>query len=127
MLLGAVVGASLALPSSAHACGVTGLAFHRPVGETTGTLAWQIPGGPRPRSYEVYRDGRKVGETAGRSLTVEARPGRRYVFSVRVIDANGLPLPCVTHLKQEVRLHPPFRTPGLAVRHADGTFEKGLQ
>lgn len=115
MLLGAVVAAGLALPSGAHACGVTGLVFTRPVGETTGTLAWQIPSGPRPSSYQVYRDGRKVGETAGRSLTVEARPGHRYVFSVRVIDANGLPLPCVTRLKQEVRFNPPSRTPGLAV------------
>ena len=105
----------MALPGGAHACGVTDLVFNRTVGETTGTLAWQAPDGPRPRSYEVYRDARKVGETAGRSLAVEVRPGRRYVFSVRVIDANGLSLPCLTHLKRGVRFHPPFRTPGLAV------------
>jgi spore germination protein YaaH len=111
----AVAAAIFALPGSATACGVAGLAFHRTVGERTGTLSWQIPKGARRNSYAVFRDDRKLGETAGRSFAVGVRPGRRYVFAVQAIDANGQADPCVARLKQEVRFHPPSRPPGLAV------------
>jgi spore germination protein YaaH len=114
-LLCAVATATFALPASATACGVAGLAFHRTVGERTGTLSWRMPEGARPDSYVVFRDDRKLGETAGRSFAVEVTPGRRYVFAVQALDTNGQAQPCIARLKQEVPFHPPFRPPGLAV------------
>ena len=114
MLCGIAI-AILAPPSNAAACGVAGLTFHRTVGEKTGTLSWRTPEGSRPVSYEVLWDGRKLGETAGSSFAVPVRPGHRHVFAVQGIDGSGQPEPCVARLTKDVRFHPPFRPPGLAV------------
>jgi len=104
-----------ALPAGARACGVAGLAFHRTVGERTATLTWQVPKGTPPGSFAVFRNGTRVGETAGRSFAVTVEPGHRYVFGVQALDSSGQGEPCVAKLKQNVRFHPPGRTPGLAV------------
>src|SRR5690349_250077 len=105
----------LALPAGARACGVTGLALHRTVGERTATLTWTVAKGTPPGSFAVLRNGTKVGQTVGRSFAVAVKPGRRYVFGVQAIDANGQGEPCIAKLKKNLRFQPPGRTPGLAV------------
>src|SRR4051812_7243376 len=119
-MLCAGAAATLALPATAHACGVTGLTFHRTVGQTTGTLSWSAPPGARPLAYRVYRDAEMVGETPGNSIVVHTPPGHSYVFGVRVVEAPGQTSPCTARLKQEVRFYGPARPSGFAVAGARG-------
>jgi spore germination protein YaaH len=127
LLLCALAAAALAMPADAGAalpaCGgqdALVLAFDREAGAETGTLSWRVPAGPRPRSYIVHRGGVQVGETAGRSIAVEVTPGRRYVFSVRVVQPSGAPSGCESRLSLKVRFHSPSRPAGLAVTDVKG-------
>jgi spore germination protein YaaH len=109
------VAAALALPASAEACGVTGLMFDRAVGETTGTLSWRPPPGPAPLAYRVFRDGQEVGETPATSIAVPVRPGRSYVFVVRVEDSPGAAEQCAAKLRKDVPFYGPAKPPGFAI------------
>ncbi len=126
-LLSALAASALAMPVDAGAAppacrakDALQLGFQRTAGKSTGTLYWRIPGGPRPRAYIVYLDGELIGETAGRSIAVDVRPGRRHVFSVSVVQASGATSPCVTRLEMRVRFHAPFAPSGLAITAVKG-------
>jgi spore germination protein YaaH len=119
----AVLALSLGAAGASPGCGGAGpseLSFQRVPGAAEGTLSWRDPSAPGPGTYRVYRDGRLVGETAGRSLGVKVSPGHRYVFSVRAVDASGHASSCVVRLEQEVRSYAPSRISGVALTGVSG-------
>jgi spore germination protein YaaH len=63
---------------------------------TSGVVSWQRPRLPRAAKlrYRLLRNGRVVGQTARRRMSVRVAPGRRYRFQVRVVLAGGRVAPC---------------------------------
>jgi spore germination protein YaaH len=117
LLLSAAVAFSIALLGAAAAAACTkpvGLSFDRKAGRATGKLSWKKP---RRGQFRVYRNRLIVGQTAGHSIRIAVKPGRKYVFVVRPMTGTGAGASCSARLKQRMRYFPPFRPRGLAVRN----------
>jgi spore germination protein YaaH len=92
------------------------LSFQREVGKLSGRLSWRAPAGARRVSYRVYRGHAVVGQTNRRWLEVAVRPGRSYVFTVRIMSARGKATACAAKLRRRIIYHPPFPPRGIAVK-----------
>jgi spore germination protein YaaH len=94
----------------------TKLRLHRHHGFRA-TLTWRAPRiRPLGSRFRVYRDGRVVGQTAGRSMPVRIQPRRRNRLTVRVVSATGRVLPCRGRLMRSGRMRRPKHPRKLAVR-----------
>jgi spore germination protein YaaH len=72
------------------------LAFAPAPNLTTGVVSWRrprLPRGARLR-YRLVRNGKVVGQTARRRMTVRVSLGRTYRFRVKVVLASGRVAPC---------------------------------
>lgn len=63
---------------------------------TTGVVSWQRPRLPRQVKlrYRLVRNGRVVGQTMRRRMSVRVSPRRTYRFRVQVVGAHGRVAPC---------------------------------
>ncbi len=89
---GAAVATAEASPAASGCAALrpTDLRFTRPSGRWSGTLTWRPGAGAPPGgTYRVLRNGRVVGQTAGRSMRVNVTLGRRYKLLVRLMGAGA--------------------------------------
>jgi spore germination protein YaaH len=114
VIASAVLAAALVPAASAPAAkrcagqSPTGLSFLPTPGATAGVLSWSHPRRSRGvRRYRVLRNGRVVGQTLRRAMRVRTKPGRTYVFTVRLVSASGRVSACSGRLVRNMR----HRTP----------------
>jgi spore germination protein YaaH len=94
--LASAPGAAQAKPAAKPAAGCTGkrptlLAFTTGSKPTSGVVSWQrprLPRGARLR-YRLVRNGKVVGQTPRRRMTVRVSLGRTYRFRVKVVLPGG--------------------------------------
>ena len=93
----------------------TQLKFKRQAGKRYGRLFWHARRAAHGR-FRVFRNGVVVGQTEGRSMKVPVRPGSRYLFSVRPMNASGSVSDCAAELTRSLQWFPPFRVRHLSVK-----------
>lgn len=108
----------------------THLAFHRATGQHTGRLTWRAAHGARAghRSgrrmrYRVMRGNAVVGETAGRSISVDVALKHSYRFTVIPAAPGGLERGCAASRRIHVRYRLPTRPTKLAVSGTGTTLQ----
>jgi spore germination protein YaaH len=113
-----IVVAFASHPAAAAACSGEAparVSFQRQPGHRIGVVAWQAsPKMPAGAQFRVYRNGAAVGQTAGHTLPVRVRPGRRHVFTVVVVLPSGQVTDCKARLRTRVRFYAPAAPLGLA-------------
>lgn len=90
---------------------------------TTGVVSWQrprLPKGVRLR-YRLVRNGRVVGQTAHRRMSVRVSLGRRYRFRVKVVLPSGRIAPCPGMLTATPSSTPPSVPQDLAAADVSDT------
>lgn len=96
----------------------TRLTLQRQLARTVGQLRWRAgraaPSGVR---YRVYRNGRTVGQTIGRSMRVRISPGRSYRFKVTALGTG-----CSAQKLIRVRLRGPSTPRHLAAGDGSGAM-----
>jgi len=107
-----LLGAAGATPARAATCRPTHLSLQRHPGSSVARLTWRGPAGAH--GYRVLRNGRVVGQTAGRSLAMGVVPGHRYLFTVRPLEARG---GCAARRRISVRFAAPATPSHVAVAH----------
>ncbi len=98
-----------------------GLTLTRKPGKSVGLLRWRLPrsGSTGLAGFRVFRNGKVVGQTRGRTFRVKVPAGATSRFLVRPALRNGKLLPCRAQLVRRIRWRPPTRPLNLAVRPAD--------
>jgi spore germination protein YaaH len=88
--------AAAAAPRSCAGKRPTLLAFAPGANLTSGVVSWQRPRLPRGAHlrYRLVRNGKVVGQTARRRMTVRVSVGRTYRFRVKVVLPGGRVTPC---------------------------------
>jgi spore germination protein YaaH len=94
------------------------LHFKRSAGKPPrGRLTWRAPvSKPRGGRYRIYRNEKVIGQTIGHSASVSVKPGRVYVFAVRVVSRSGSVSACAGQMTQRVRFRMPTTPRRVAAR-----------
>jgi spore germination protein YaaH len=90
---------------------------------TMGVVSWQrprLPKGVRLR-YRLVRNGRVVGQTAHRRMSVRVKVGRTYRFRVKVVLPSGRLAPCAGMLTATPSSTPPSAPQDLAAADVGDT------
>ena len=95
--------------ASASCTRVTGLAFVRKPGRTSGLLRWRVPARlpSETAGFRVFRNGIVVGQTKRQTIRVRVSPGKKVALAVRVALRNGSTLPCRRVIVRRIRWRPP--------------------
>ena len=112
---------SASAASAASNCDVktpTALHFERSAGKPPkGRLFWHKPKGVASGTrYRIFRNGKVIGQTIGRSASVAVKPDRVYEFAVAVVSRAKKVSECVGKLVQRVRFRMPTTPRRLAAR-----------
>lgn len=109
-----------------------GAAFPRPValsaalnGESAVTLNWQAASGAQPTAYAVYRDNKKLGETASTTYTDSRLVRGTYAYSVQAIygsETSSLSDTALVSVKVGEPFFPPTNLSASIARNKDVTL-----
>ncbi len=101
----------------------TALHFKRSAGKPPkGRLFWHRPKGVASGvRYRVFRNGKVIGQTVGRSASVSVKPGLVYEFGVAVVSRAKRVSDCVGRLVERVRFRMPTTPRRLAARKRSST------